>query len=172
MGLSKLMVIIDKKKKGFTLVELIISVGILSVAGAFILLFFAYSKDINTRTYDLDNSVYQSNYIIESLKAELWEEEPLKEMLLLETSRPPDSIYKEIYFDNQWEYVGIDEDPNYVLNLNLERKEDGVNNKGLYDVTIEVIKTKPYFRSLTKNMTIYSMETKVYISLEEGDSYD
>lgn len=172
MGFSKLMGIKNKVKKGFTLVELIISVGILSVAGAFILLFFAYSKDINTRAYDLDNSVYHSNYIIELLKAELWDEEPLIDMRVLETSKPPDSISKEIRFDNKWEYVELDEGHDYVLNLNLERNEDGVNNKDLYDVTIEVIKTKPYFRSLTKNMTIYSMETKVYIYLEEGDSYD
>lgn len=172
MIISNLLRLKNNRKKGFSLVELIISVGTLSVAGAFILLFFAYSKDINTRSFDLDNSVYYSNYIIESIKAEIWDDEPTDNSLKIESLSQPDGTVKKIYFNKDWEIIETQEDAEYIMEFYLDNKDEIAMGKGLYDLRITVTKKNPYFRSMTVNRTLYTVETKVFISTEEGDSLD
>ena len=68
------------KKSGFTIVELIISVGTLAIAGTIMIQLFMGAKDISLRAEELDRSVFLSTRIIESVKSGKWNEEPLNIM--------------------------------------------------------------------------------------------
>ncbi|MBS4026204.1 MAG: hypothetical protein KGZ96_11090, partial [Clostridia bacterium] len=156
-----------------SLVELIVSVGTLSIAGAFILLFFSYSKDINIKSSDLDKSVYFSNYIVESTKAELWKAEPLKGMNIVDESSYPEDIIMEFYYDEDWEETDYaNDDLSFVIKLRLDNIAEEIEDKSLYDLTIDVIRKKPYFRAKNSDGVIYTLKTKAYLSLKEGDFYD
>ncbi len=145
---------------GFTIAELIISVGTLAILGVLILLFFMSSKDVGLRTEELDKSIYHTNNFIESIKLESWKEEPLNNFNVLNTEN--NNTVLTSLFDENWN--PIKEENEALFRTNITLKEESINmNKSLYDINIEIVRQKGYFRSNENTPVIHTIETKLYI---------
>ena len=57
------------KKKGFTLIEVIVSIAIVSFLSIYLIQIFITAKNLNAMAYDLDNAVIVSKSVMESLSA-------------------------------------------------------------------------------------------------------
>jgi len=146
---------------GFTIVELIISVGTLAILGVFILLFFMSSKDVGIRTEDLDYSVYHTNNIIESIKLNEWEKKPLKNFKILDINNNDNTTLSSLY-DEDWSPTNEEKEALFRTTIVLEEKSEKLE-KSLYNLKVEVVKLKGYFRSNEKNPIIHSIKTSLYI---------
>ncbi|MFO7886991.1 MAG: type II secretion system protein [Eubacteriales bacterium] len=149
-----------QNKKGFTLVELIISVGILSLLGVLILLFFMSSKDVGLRTKELDQSVYHTNNIIESMKSEDWEKEPLNDFNILTLSNK--KITLSSLYDDNWNLVHQEKKALFRTIITIDKSSEN-SEKSLYQISVKVIRLKAYFRSKKDNPLIHSIQTSLYI---------
>jgi len=145
---------------GFTIAELIISVGTLALLGVLILLFFMSSKDVGLRTEELDNSIYYTNNIIESIKLESWKEEPLNNFKVLNIEN--NSTVLTSLFDENWN--PIKQENKALFRTNITLKKDSLNiDRSLYDINVEIVRLKGYFRSNKNNPIIHAIDTKLYI---------
>ena len=146
--------------KGFTLVELIISVGTLALLGVLILIFFMSSSDLSLRTEELDYSVYHTNNIIESIKLNRWEENPLKNFKIIDISN--DNTILSSLYDKNWNPTN--EENEALFRTNIILKEESENSeKSLYNLRVQVVRLKKYFRSEENNPEIHSVNTSLYL---------
>ena len=151
-------------RHGFTLVELIISVGTLALIGILTIQFFMSAKDISRRTEELDHSVYLSNCIIEAVKAGFWEEAPLSEFKKAADRADKGRIELIAYYDKDW--TNVDKDSRSALfevDLNMTGQAGFEGASTLYDLSLQVRRLKPYFRGKAPEPILHSLDTKVYV---------
>ncbi len=158
-----------RNKKGFTLVELVISVCVMAIISVFMLQFFIGAKDLNRRAGDLDASVYMANSIMESIKSEAWDSSPF-----LKALSPPnaegDAFTAQL--DDSMGFVK-DSGKAHLFNVSVEIKSTGktTDDKGLYTVLIEVQRLKPYFRGKSQQPIVYSLEATLFTHTIEGVTF-
>jgi hypothetical protein len=153
-----------EKKRGFTIVELIISVGTLAIAGTIMIQLFMGAKDVALRAKELDKSVFLSTRIIESIKSEQWDEEPLNKMYTEYAMRYGNKLKKTGYYNEEWEEVEEgSEDILFVSTLSMESKDIVEEDKSLYELALQIRRLKPYFKGSEAEPILNSVETMVYI---------
>lgn len=153
-----------EKKRGFTIVELIISVGTLAIAGTIMIQLFMGAKDVALRAKELDRSVFLSTRIIESIKSEQWDEEPLNKMYTEYAMRYGNKLKKTGYYNEEWEEVEEgSEDILFVSTLSMESKNIVEEDKSLYELALQIRRLKPYFKGSEAEPILNSVETMVYI---------
>lgn len=153
-----------EKKRGFTIVELIISVGTLAIAGTIMIQLFMGAKDVALRAKELDRSVFLSTRIIESIKSEQWDEEPLNKMYTEYAMRYGNKLKKTGYYNEEWEEVEEgSEDILFVSTLSMESKDIVEEDKSLYKLALQIRRLKPYFKGSEAEPILNSVETMVYI---------
>jgi hypothetical protein len=155
---------------GFTLAELIISVGTLAVVGILTIQFFLSAKDINLRSSELDHSVYLTNTIIESIKADLWDRYPLDAIDSNTIKTEDHSFEGKIFFDKDWKVVNATHHMAlFEASLVLSGQPNALGDRALYDITLKIKRINPYFRGKESQPVIYETATKVHIkTLKEG----
>lgn len=154
----------NRKRNGFTLVELIISVGTLALVGVLVIQFFLSAKDITRRTEELDHSVYLSNRIIEAAKAGLWEEAPLSEFMRVDTGAASNGITMSASYDKHWNTVeGNSSEALFRIMLRLNVQAGFGSDSTLYDVSLQIHRLKPYFRSKDEKPLLHSLDTRIYV---------
>jgi Tfp pilus assembly major pilin PilA len=152
------------KRKGFTLVELIISVGTLAIAGTIMIQLFMSAKDMAVRASDLDAGVFLGNRIVESIKAERWEYEPLNEMYTQYAMRYGNEMEKIGFYDLDWEAVDENsKDKVFQVNVTLSSDDEALKEKSLYSLSVEIKRLQPYFKGKDENPFLHSLSTQVYI---------
>ena len=153
-----------EKKRGFTIVELIISVGTLAIAGTIMIQLFMGAKDIALRAEELDRSVFLSTRIIESIKSEQWDEEPLNKMYSEYAVIYGNKLKKTGYYNQEWEEVEEDsEDILFVSTLSMESEDIVEEDKSLYELKFQIRRLKPYFKGKEAEPILNSVKTMVYI---------
>ncbi len=152
------------KKRGFTLVELIISVGTLAIVGTIMIQLFIGAKEVALRSADLDKAVFLTNRIVESIKAERWSEEPLSQMQIIKSPDNSNELIRVGYYDENWELLNKD-DKNGVFKASVLMKsvDDTKGDNSLYSLEVSITSEKPYFKSSEINTLIYNVTTKVYL---------
>lgn len=151
-------------RKGFTLVELIISVGTLAIAGTIMIQLFMSAKDMALRSEELDKSVFLANRIVESIKAEKWDSAPLIDMYTQFALRYDNEIEKIGFYDENWVSVQEDSgDKSFEVKLTFKSEDPAEPGKSLYDLNIEVIRLEPYFNGNDEKPVLHSLSTMVYI---------
>jgi type II secretory pathway component PulJ len=156
---------------GFTLAELIISVGTLAIVGILTIQFFLTAKDINRRASELDHSVYLANTIIESVKADLWDRYPLDKFYRMPNNTDEKSVEGKLFFDKEWQIVK-ETHPMVLFEVTMwmNGQENSIQDRSLYDITLEIRRIKPYFRGKDIQPVIYSTDTTIYIkTLKESE---
>lgn len=111
------------KNKGFTLVEMIISVGILAVVSTFVLKVYLSSNQLSQRAYQLDKSVQISRNLVELTTAGEKINSQSK-FELLKNMQKTDNGY-DLYFDKDFNIEK--ENPTYLLEMKVTDK-DGLDN--------------------------------------------
>lgn len=111
------------KNKGFTLVEMIISVGILAVVSTFVLKVYLASNQLSQRAYQLDKSVQISRNLVELTTAGEKIDSQSK-FELLKNMQKTDNGY-DLYFDKDFNIEK--ENPTYLLEMKVTDK-DGLDN--------------------------------------------
>lgn len=157
---------IEKKEvkfKGFTLVELIMSIGIIAIISGVVLQLFITAGNMNKRAADLDKSVMISETLVEKFKSstgplDFSQSEGMKQSL--ENNKAKQYNLK-LYYDNDWNVIKTTSDKEnlnksaaFILKINLSSS----NEAQLWKMKIDVIKNQ--FRYLEKNngKAFYSIE--------------
>jgi prepilin-type N-terminal cleavage/methylation domain-containing protein len=130
-----------KKKNGFTLLEVIVSVAALSLLSVFILQMFMASARLNERAKNTDIAMTKA----------ITEIERIKSATAIETL----PAVHTLYFNNQWHPVSSAQRQEASFRLTLTLAGEGL---GLYNVTAEVRD----IRANEDNRLLTSLQTKKY----------
>lgn len=115
-----------KNEKGFTLIEVILSIALLSIVSGIVLQLFIASKNLNVESSDLDLAgIYAANAIEEMKAKDHWE-----------TS----GVVSTVYYNEDWQQVSMDEP--YDFRLILTMTENPEVHDGFFDITVEVTDKK------------------------------
>lgn len=129
-------------EKGFTLIEIIISAGILAVVAVGIVSLFIASHVSIQKAMDLDNAVLQINSLIEGFQG-------------TESSTVKISHFT-IYYDDKWERSTNDSEIKYVIYGDFKPLSD--EQKGLLNLDLRAVRLKPYPFENREDHEIYSID--------------
>lgn len=132
------------KKRGFTLAEMIIAVAILSVASMYVVQMLVVTKNLRTRSYEIDRSVRISKNIIELISSGESVSDSKDDLLLKMKSE------NGMYILNFDEDFNISDENNalYKLFMTMDTKD------GLDNVNIKINRLKPYILDDKKSLEI------------------
>jgi len=132
------------KKRGFTLAEMIIAVAILSVASMYVVQMLVVTKNLRTRSYEIDGSVRISKNIIELISSGESVTNSKDDLLLKMKAE------NGIYILNFDEDFNISDENNalYKLFMTMDTKD------GLDNVNIKINRLKPYILDDKKSLEI------------------
>lgn len=120
-----------KRHKGVSLVELILSIAVLSFLSVYVIQMFITSKDLNTKAKVLDQSVLTSESIFEAVDADRTLEN-LKNLKIFKHSSFQNNegvITSKVYLDDSFIAIDSPSEAAYVLNF------EAVKTQGLeYEV--------------------------------------
>ncbi len=103
-----------KNNKGFTLIEVIMSIAILSIVSAVVLQLFVSSKGLNTKSRAIDIAgIYAANAIEQTKSL------TKKEISII-------AGIKEEYYDENWNKTNNLEKSRYKLSLIVDEKTEGL----------------------------------------------
>lgn len=126
---------VKNKKRGFTLAEMIISVAILSVVSIYVLQMFVATKNIGTKSYEMDEAVRISKNIIEFISTGQ-EIDKNSSYDVISSMNYEDGVYT-VEFDKNF-VVSNSENALYKLTMTSVKKEN------LNDINIKIERLKPY----------------------------
>ncbi len=118
------------KENGFTLIEVILSIAILSIVSVVVLRLFVASHDLNEASRIADQASNASVNVIETVKAYRNLDNMIEEINWLSEDGP--TLSGSILFNEAFE---VDSQGDYVLTCRLEASK---SNASLYDLAIEV----------------------------------
>lgn len=133
-----------KKRSGFTLAEMIIAVAILSVASVYVVQMLVVTKNLRTRSYEVDRSVRISKNIIELISSGESVSDSNDDLLL--KMKVEDGRYI-LNFDEDFN-ITQEKDALYKLFMTMDTK-DGLNN-----INIKINRLKPYILDDKKSLEI------------------
>ncbi len=108
-----------KRHKGVSLVELILSIAVLSFLSVYVIQMFITSKDLNTKAKVLDQSVLTSESIFEAVDADQTLEN-LKNLKIFKHSSFQNNegvITSKVYLDDAFIAIDSPSEATYVLNF-------------------------------------------------------
>jgi hypothetical protein len=132
------------KKRGFTLAEMIIAVAILSVASMYVVQMLVVTKNLRTRSYEIDRSVRISKNIIELISSGESVTNSKDDLLL--KMKAENGIYI-LNFDEDFN-ISNENNALYKLFMTMDTKD------GLDNVNIKINRLKPYILDDKKSLEI------------------
>ncbi len=159
------------KKKGFTLIEVIVSIAIVSFLSIYLIQIFITAKNLNAMAYDLDNAVIVSKSVMESLSAGETIGDTSNDIFLKSARKMSDEPIYKVRLGEDFEPIDSDfVEPSYSLDIsfNLINASKSINDYGLYDVSIYVTREEPYFLKVEQNKQIYSLNASKQLHFIEG----
>jgi len=132
------------KKRGFTLAEMIIAVAILSVASMYVVQMLVVTKNLRTRSYEIDRSVRISKNIIELISSGESVTNSKDDLLL--KMKAENGIYI-LNFDEDFK-ISDENNALYKLFMTMDTKD------GLDNVNIKINRLKPYILDDKKSLEI------------------
>lgn len=156
-----------KNQKGFTLVEMIIAIGILMIASGFILQIFMTAKTMNIRAHAVDQSVSLGTSFVETVKAS---DQPLEGGLsaaypsIEQRKGEKGEQYFKQYYDQNWQILesSQQEKAQYYMEAQLKPEQEGAL-LGIHLAFMEIKKDK-------SERSIYTLEAAKII--KEGSAHE
>ena len=99
-----------KSEKGFTLLEVIMSVAVVSIVSVFILEMFVVSGRVNKKAFETDNASMICMGTVEAFKS----------------GTAPDGGYREAYYDGDWKTAAAAADAEYILKITVFNEETDI----------------------------------------------
>jgi prepilin-type N-terminal cleavage/methylation domain-containing protein len=162
--------------KGFTLVELIISIGIIAIISSSILQLFITAGNLNRKAFDIDKCVMLSESIIEQFKSgntpiDLKNTDIMKTAFYSEENK---NLKLILYFDSEWNEISKatelrETDALRTASYILKAVVKPTSDRGIFNIRITVIKNK--YRYLEKNTkkNFYTITAVKYFTAVGGD---
>ena len=133
-----------KKRGGFTLAEMIISVALLSVVSVYVVQMLVVTKNLRTRSYETDMSVRISKNIIELISSGEGVSDSNDELLL--NMEAEDGGYT-LSFDEDFK-ITDKKAALYKLSMTMDTKD------GLDNINIKINRLKPYILDKKRSLEI------------------
>jgi len=110
------------KKKGVSLVELILSIAVLSILSVYVIQMFLLSQKLNGQAAALDQSVLLSETIFETVEMDRTLESVFNAPLFkfAESIESGDIIHRKLYLDEAWHPVQSNQAYLYTLSFTAE----------------------------------------------------
>lgn len=164
-----------KENKGFTLVEMVISVAFLAVISIFLLQLFIAANNLSIKAHDLDKSVTISKQVVETFKtckkpADIKTCELLKNAVIKESEN---NINIALYYDEDWKTLdkpdnATQEKAAFLVSSVIKTPGTGTaakDKKGIYNIKVQVLKTKQYMLEKKKESEIYALSAVKYFAI-------
>jgi prepilin-type N-terminal cleavage/methylation domain-containing protein len=149
--------------RGFTLVEIIISIAMLSVLSVYMLQLFVQSANMNRKAYELDRSVMITQNIVELIGQA---DTPTISgnglyALRLEGSGPEKR--GRMYFDEGFSSIESDEGPKYSLEISVTEAGEEVDGRNLYDISMKMTRSSGLPLGRSEDRDIYSLSSTKFL---------
>jgi prepilin-type N-terminal cleavage/methylation domain-containing protein len=169
----------SKANKGFTLVEMILSVAFLAIISVVMLQLFINARNLGLKAHDLDQAVQLSKSVIETFKAGDTPADLGKSSLLADSSvlEDGDAVVYKIYFDKEWQVLGkasagLEKKSAFVAAIEIKPSVSGgggaAAEKGMYTVHIGIERTMPYSLDKSKQSEVYGITAEKYFGGAPG----
>ncbi len=146
--------IYSRNKKGVSLVEIILSIAILSLLSVYIIQMFILSKKLNTEAEDLDRSVYISENIFEMIERdEAFNPSAMFEHVRVQENAMGSQV--EIFFDTDWLVIKDIRDEGFVLTLSIAEIQALSYTKFDYLIVVDKIENREMERIYEIGMQKY-----------------
>lgn len=129
---------VKKRTKGLSLVEIILSIAVLSILSVYVIQMFITSSNLNHKAEAIDQSVLISESIFESIELDptlinLHQSAVFK---YVKESFVDDVAVSELYFDMDWQPVKAIQENGYILYLKEVRVQALEYEKVDYQITV------------------------------------
>ncbi len=131
-------------KKGFTLIEMIIAVGVLAVLAVGIIRLFIASEVNHKKALDTDCAVLETNALIEEFQ---------------EINPSEKASRFTIYYNDNWERSVKDSDSMYAVYGDIVKLSD--DQEGLSHLDLRAVRLKPYPLEKNEEHEIYKISVIV-----------
>ena len=131
-----------RAKKGFTLVEIIVSIGVLAVVSVFVLRMFVQSENTQQKARDMDFAVLEAGSLVEAVKTLQSPDGILA--LLPAAAAVSDGYTAELRYGK--DYAALDAtagDARFTMRIFFHRTE-GTDAGALWDIDVEITRNDPY----------------------------
>lgn len=132
-------------KKGFTLIEMIIAVGVLAVLAVGIIRLFIASEVSHEKAVDIDYAVLETNSLIEEFQE-------------MKNSSEKASRFT-IYYDDNWGRSIKDTNSLYAIYGDMVKLSD--EQEGLLHLDLRAVRLKPYPLEKNEEFEIYKVSVIV-----------
>ncbi|HAS74911.1 MAG TPA: hypothetical protein DCS67_12270 [Clostridiales bacterium UBA8960] len=146
-----------KKNKGVSLVEIILSIAILSLLSVYVIQMFILSKTLNNQAKNLDKSVYLSESIFELIEKDPTLEELAKRSWFVHAEMIDEESGSKtmLYFDSDWNPMEKETEGGFSLLLNISETQALAYKKFDYQIVI-------YSHENREMEQIYEIEMQKY----------
>lgn len=160
---------LNKSQAGFSLIEIIMSIGILAIVSIFIMQMYIKATSLKEMAFDKDYALSTAQTVLEVYKSrgperEIWinTEAILNETAVINQLDDPNSYTVEYYYDRNWQPAKDKQDKGYTLRLIIENQTDSVLPGSLTRADVSVIRQHPYLLSYEDNMVLCNLQSSTY----------
>ena len=147
------------KNKGFTLIEVIISVAALSILSIYLVQLFIKADNLNKRAYELDQSVVITQNILELIEqadTPLVKANELYSLIWEKSNAGYDSI---LYLDDGFQSTASKEQSAYALNISAKELKNDINGKNLYEISMVINRASNLPLEKKLDQVVYSLSS-------------
>jgi prepilin-type N-terminal cleavage/methylation domain-containing protein len=154
-----------KSGRGFTLIEIIISVALLSVLSVYLLHLFVQSSNLNRKAYELDRSVVITQNIMELMEQS---DTPLigaNPMYTFEWRKSGSGSEKTgiLHFDKDFKNVLTEDTSSYVLEISVSEARKEIDGNNLYDISMKMIRVSGLPLYNGEDREIYALASSKFL---------
>ncbi len=136
--------IVKSRKDGFTLIEMVIAIGILAVLAVGVLRLFVTSQVTHQKVVDIDNAVLETGKLLEEFQK-------------MEDSSQNESRFT-VYYDGDWNRSGLkDNSTHYAIYGSIIPLSE--EYEGLLHMDLRVVRLGPYPFEKESEPEIYAVST-------------
>lgn len=139
-----------KRKKGFSLVEILLSIAVFSILSVFVLQMFSTAQKLNVAARELDQSVLVAESIFERIQAAQSFES---------LGGQVDGSVMKLHYDEAWKNISVSEmiPPYKVI---VQKQDVQAFNHVVTSYQLQVIKTDP--SDQVGESVLYELEMEIY----------
>jgi prepilin-type N-terminal cleavage/methylation domain-containing protein len=158
-------------QSGFTLVEIIMSIGILAVVSIFVMQMYIKASSLKEMVFDKDYALAAAQTALEAYKANgpdlnnlLETNFVYQEYAHLFPANDADNDIMRCFFDEQWNPVSSETLKGYTLTLEITPFDNQTAYGQLLKATVSVVRNYPYMLENNDTQLLCNFESLTYFS--------
>lgn len=146
-------------RKGFTLIEVVISVAFLAILGVFMVKLFIHADNLNTKAQELDHSVIITQNIMELVEKEGVPKISANGYYPMAWVKRDKGYGANLYFDEAFNPIDGKADSEYELTIDVVEVERLETGKALYAYDLRVMRSHDLPLE-SESQEVYEMSTR------------